>query len=509
MLTTPFTIGVFMVRDFEAAKHGADAVDEQVVGRLTGLLAGIFSFAGFLTAYAWGCASNYVGRKPVIVIGTAVSLVSMLWFGLSGSYGTALAARAFGGFFNGILGAWKCMIGESTAVLLQGKFFGYMSLAWGLGCIAGPAMGGAFSRPCDGRLRLPLCRPGQLLRARPYFLACLVGSTTLLASLLLCVFLLEETLPEAMRERGLAARLEEWRRRRRAAAQQHWEETRPLRAGESDEPPPAAAPPPPASSGDDPDGGGNSPGCGGSSSVAGGAKDAPAGKDGGGGDGDGGQGDEEGAPAPLLPWYRYPQIVLTILGYGITALIFCALDEVFPIFAAAPREAGGLGMREEQIAPPLMFFGAVLMPYSLYGYPPLQRAIGTLRLTRVGLLVTVAACLMVPLVASVRSASSVGAMLVLYSSMVVKAFAQCSAFTGSIIAVNAAPAPEQLGAVNGVGQTLAALVRGVGPATGGLLWAASVGLHAAGQQFLTFAFIAVLAVGNYVLFRFVRLPGMK
>ncbi len=25
--------------------------------------AGIFSFAGFLTAYAWGCTSNYIGRK--------------------------------------------------------------------------------------------------------------------------------------------------------------------------------------------------------------------------------------------------------------------------------------------------------------------------------------------------------------------------------------------------------------------------------------------------------------
>ncbi len=32
-------------------------------------------------------------------------------------------------------------------------------------------------------------------------------------------------------------------------------------------------------------------------------------------------------------------------------------------------------MREEQIAPPLMFFGAVLMPYSLYGYPWLQRKV--------------------------------------------------------------------------------------------------------------------------------------
>lgn len=40
MLTMPFTIGVFMVRDFEAAKDDGimHAVDEQVVGRLTGLL---------------------------------------------------------------------------------------------------------------------------------------------------------------------------------------------------------------------------------------------------------------------------------------------------------------------------------------------------------------------------------------------------------------------------------------------------------------------------------------
>ncbi len=63
MLTAPFTIGVYMVRDFQRERTGSDVVDEQVVGRLTGLLAGIFSFASFLTAYAWGWVSNYIGRK--------------------------------------------------------------------------------------------------------------------------------------------------------------------------------------------------------------------------------------------------------------------------------------------------------------------------------------------------------------------------------------------------------------------------------------------------------------
>ena len=43
------------------------------------------------------------------------------------------------------------------------------------------------------------------------------------------------------------------------------------------------------------------------------------------------------------------------------------------------------------------------------------------------------------------------------------------AFTGCLIEVNsAARATGQLGAVNGAGQTLASLVRALGPALGGL-----------------------------------------
>ncbi|KAG2445989.1 hypothetical protein HXX76_000592 [Chlamydomonas incerta] len=928
MLTTPFTIGVFMVRDFEAAKHGGNEaeVDEQRVGRLTGLLAGIFSFSGFLTAYAWGCASNYVGRKPVIALGNAVSFISILWFGLSGSYASAMAARAFGGFLNGILGAWKCMIGESTDTLLQGKFFGYMSLAWGLGCIAGPAMGGAFSRPCNRAPHMPGCGEHGLFRVRPYFLACLVGSSTVLAAFLLSALMLEETLPQELQEKGLWAKLRRWRQGRRAAELQDQRDRRRLTsaeagastsssigggggiegavagkaerrrrrrrksrrckdadaaaaaqgtgagagvaatrnteaAGRGEEaalllssgacrsdhgpaaadakavgfvssssgsetdssslvdvdlhdsdvesggrakgarPGEAAAPQAlqtcPSTSGSgstnrmrhllrltsrtfisgnpfsragswrragsgrrngggvlgsdaeeaasetepwnrspaaspraggiaataavdgahaagsplrgagDADGaarrgGGDKqaaaeaeteavpllaagagaaavaavapapsaaalelvPGCpdgaakcpghshdrsqgrrdvsgsssgvdgGGLSTAPGSASDCGSGDDtpqppgaagcalrgsqgsltaaegmeapapglqqlkpgvgepdrGAGDDGrsvSGGEGPRSGTLTPLATlhedashhggthgrdrgaaeqkisrhdqqweqelefkcllmgpdssgqrgveleladaagggpggpaapgsstaapaaWYADRQVVLTILGYGATALLYCAVDEVFPIYAAAPLSSGGLGMREEQIAPPLMFFGAVLMPYSLYGYPWLQRKVGTLRLTRVGLLFSAATCLLLPLVADVRVASKAGALVLLYGSMVVKAFAQCSAFTGSIIAVNAAPSQEQLGAVNGVGQTLAALVRGVGPALGGILWAVSLGLHSAGQQFLTFVIIALIAVGNYFLYAFVRLPNLK
>lgn len=65
------------------------------------------------------------------------SQVCLLWFGLAGSYASAAAARAVGGFFNGIIAAWKCMIGESYDQLAQGRIFGFMALSWSMGLISG------------------------------------------------------------------------------------------------------------------------------------------------------------------------------------------------------------------------------------------------------------------------------------------------------------------------------------------------------------------------------------
>lgn len=65
-LTLPFTIAVYMVRDWEG--H----ISEERVSRLTGLLAAVYSSSAFLTALAWGYLSDHIGRKPVIIIGNVV-----------------------------------------------------------------------------------------------------------------------------------------------------------------------------------------------------------------------------------------------------------------------------------------------------------------------------------------------------------------------------------------------------------------------------------------------------
>lgn len=42
----------------------------------------------------------------------------------------------------------------------------------------------------------------------------------------------------------------------------------------------------------------------------------------------------------LLPWYKQHQVVLVLLAYGTVCLLFCAIDELTPIFASAPLKQG-------------------------------------------------------------------------------------------------------------------------------------------------------------------------
>jgi hypothetical protein len=90
---------------------------------------------------------------------------------------------------------------------------------------------------------------------------------------------------------------------------------------------------------------------------------------------------------------------------------------------------------------------------------------------------------------------------VLYSAMLAKNAAACAAFTGAIVMVNALCNPKQLGAVNGVGQTLASLARGVGPAAAGVLWGATVeGVRVPGAQMVPYLMVAITAIVGLVIY---------
>jgi hypothetical protein len=66
---------------------------------------------------------RYVTHRAQATLGCCIVLNSMYItscrFGSSGTYGSAVASRIVGGLLNGILGAWKCLIGECGDTLVQ------------------------------------------------------------------------------------------------------------------------------------------------------------------------------------------------------------------------------------------------------------------------------------------------------------------------------------------------------------------------------------------------------
>lgn len=44
--------------------------------------------------------------------------------------------------------------------------FSYMSLAWGLGAVFGPLIGGSLAQPCANIPSMPFCKPGELFDER-------------------------------------------------------------------------------------------------------------------------------------------------------------------------------------------------------------------------------------------------------------------------------------------------------------------------------------------------------
>jgi MFS family permease len=94
-----------MVRDFDVGGKSDAAL-------YAGILVSAFSLAEALTGMFWGGVSDSVGRKPVLLLGCAGTMLSLLVVGLATNYWVALAGRIVGGALNGNIGVIQTMVGE-------------------------------------------------------------------------------------------------------------------------------------------------------------------------------------------------------------------------------------------------------------------------------------------------------------------------------------------------------------------------------------------------------------
>lgn len=189
----------FMVADFHIAKS------QEEVGYYSGYLASSFFLGQFASSYVWGYLSDKYGRRPILLIGVFGSMVSTSLFGISPSYGWAIAIRTFGGLMNSNFAIARSYIGDITDATNRVRGFSFVGLMWGAGAIFGPSTGGLLTNPGE---HLDLS-PDNILKRYPYILPSVVsGVLSLISWFVALLFLKESNKSVIQRKQALEKELE-------------------------------------------------------------------------------------------------------------------------------------------------------------------------------------------------------------------------------------------------------------------------------------------------------------
>ena len=331
--------------------------DARGSGLYTGFLISASQLGKILTAYCWGSWSDRHGRKRVMFVGLAGISVAMLGFGLAGSFNVACMARFLGGASDNIFGAAKTLLSESMEEAHQAKGMAMLGSAWGFAVIIGPAVGGLLSQPA---VKYPWAFSSTgLFGVHPYLLPCCFTAGMALLAVLLLHFV-----PETITTNGTHP--EPPRVETKDAAEEESGDTGDERQGLL--------------------------------TVDEGSR--PLGSD----------CKQQSQQTPQAQqqqqrqryWLLERKPVLAVAACGVMNCFVVADDDVMPLWAAAPRSSGGLGMATEEIGLVLGAIG-VLMLVCFTCFASLDKALGTLRAFQVALLVFIPAELLTPVAGDFRS----------------------------------------------------------------------------------------------------------
>jgi MFS family permease len=110
-----------------------------------GLLGALYSLLQFFAAPIWGGISDRVGRRPVLLISVFGLFLSYVLWIFSGSFTLLIAARAIGGLMSGNLSIASAVVSDITDEKNRSKGMAFIGIAFALGFVFGPALGGILS----------------------------------------------------------------------------------------------------------------------------------------------------------------------------------------------------------------------------------------------------------------------------------------------------------------------------------------------------------------------------
>lgn len=105
----------------------------------------LYAGAQFFAAPLLGKLSDRYGRKPVLLISIFGSALGYFLFGIGGALWVLFLSRLIDGFTAGNASIAGAYIADVTEPQDRAKNYGFIGMAWGLGFVLGPALGGLLS----------------------------------------------------------------------------------------------------------------------------------------------------------------------------------------------------------------------------------------------------------------------------------------------------------------------------------------------------------------------------
>jgi MFS family permease len=431
-----------------------------------------------LTSIVWGRLSDTYGRKPVILLGLAISVTANLAFGFSKSIGSLLFWRIVAGMANGILGVMRTMTAEIVKERrYQTRAFLALPLIFNAGRVVALAIGGCLADPVHnmswlfgptGIFNFSMNNDGVAWAVEyPYALPAIFNGTVLTVCLVLAALGLKESLSTRERNRDIGLIIGKSISgyiRRRILGIPHSGYT----AIEMEERDVLTADVPIAE-----------PTASGASTPT------------------------RQRPLPTFREIWTPHLLKTLLAFGLLPLHNATFLHVFPVFLSMPilgnahptlfRFAGGLGLAPPTVGVFLAILGICGIMLQLFIYPRIQKRIGTIGALRLANSIFPLAYIFAPFLSLLAEHATAK-----WSAMVTVLFLQVMARTMAIpstviLLTEAAPRRSVLGSVHGTGNTLSAFASAIGPVIGGVLLAR--GIDAGSVGIVWWCWLLVVALG--------------
>lgn len=167
-----------------------------------GILGALYSLLQFIAAPVWGTISDRIGRKPVLIISVACLALSYgMWF-FAGSFTVLLLARVIGGIMGGNISTATASIADVTSRENRAKGMAVVGIAFSVGFIFGPVLGGLLSLVDLSTVYPQLAQYG----VNPFSMPAAAAFLLSLLNLKMLIKKFKETLPAKKRGQGESTR---------------------------------------------------------------------------------------------------------------------------------------------------------------------------------------------------------------------------------------------------------------------------------------------------------------